>query len=92
MSRTLIINQDRDEILDHELLWSRGLRGDTISTVEHVATGVTLMTSPAASNTTKTTTYWVKDVIGKAGKIVTTIVTTGGRTMQKTAYFHEVVS
>lgn len=92
MSRTLIIEQDRDEILDHELLWGRALKGDTISTVSHEATGVTLLDNPAPTNTDKTTTYWVADVIGAAGKIVTTVVTTGGRTIQKTAYFKETVS
>jgi hypothetical protein len=92
MSKPLVIYQDRDEVLDHTLLWQRALKGDTISTVDHEASGVTLASTPAPSYTSNTTEYWVKDVIGNSGKIVTTIVTDGGRTIQKTAYFKERVS
>jgi S-formylglutathione hydrolase FrmB len=74
------------EIEDFTLNWvTRGLGGDTItgSTWDVMPAGLAVLTNPAPSYTTTTTTLWVSG--GASGVVYTvtnTITTAGGRTLK----------
>jgi len=75
--------KDPDEVLDYELDWSTWLDGDTIA-----ASTITVeagLTKDSDSNTTARQTVWLSG--GTAGSLYDVtfeIVTTGGRTAQRT--------
>lgn len=75
--------KDPSAILDYQINWATWLGSDTISSSTWiVTTGITKVTS---TNTTTTATVWLSG--GTAGQTYTatnTIVTTAGRTDQRT--------
>ena len=71
------------EVLDYKVDWTLPLNGDTIlSTV--VTTADFTQTTPATIDVTnKIVTFWVgAGAVGNTGRVLVTIVTAGGRTMQ----------
>lgn len=79
--------KDPDEIKDYEFDWAEILGTDTIaSSAWLVASGSGLViTSPAASFTATTTTFWSSaGTLGETYSILNRITTAGGRTYDRT--------
>lgn len=78
---------DASAELDYTIDWSGWLAaGETISTSAWVAeTGITIMPSPAPSNTTTTATVWLTGgTVGQGYNVTNTIVTSAGRKDERT--------
>lgn len=83
MTTTIATYQkDTNDILDYTMDWSAWLGSDTISTSSWtVPTGLTSVTT---SNTTTSTTVWLSGgTTGVAYTVTNQIVTSGGRTVEK---------
>lgn len=79
--------KDPDEIKDYTFDWSSILGSDTIalSTWQVVSGTGLVINSPSATNTSNTTTFWASaGVVGQTYQILNRIVTTGGRTYDRT--------
>jgi len=74
--------KDPDAVLDYQIDWSDWLGTDTISSSSWTVSGVT---KDSDTNTTTTATIWVSGgVVGVTGTAINRIVTTDGRTEDRT--------
>ncbi len=72
--------KDPDAVLDYGVDWTAWLGSDTILTSAWAVTP-TGLAAERGSNTTKTTTIWLRGgTLGQAYDVVNRITTTGGRT------------
>lgn len=75
------------EILDYQIDWTLPLNGDTIATVTVTTSDFTQPIAASKDATSKIATFWVAGgIAGAQGKVLCTITTVGGRTMQAEAF------
>ena len=87
MSTIPIFIKDPDDNLDYSIDWSSWLDDDTISSSAWLFSGVEQGDS-ANTNTTTSTTVWVKGgTVGRNGTARNRIVTAGGRQKDQTLAF-----
>ncbi len=83
-----VIDKDPDAVLDYTIDWTAWFAdvSDSISDKTVTGNGVTVDTS---SNTSNTVTAWVSGgVVGQMPSVTVQIVTSGGRTDDRTIYFN----
>lgn len=80
---TFLAEKDPDSVEDFSIDWEDRLGSDTISSSDWAKTGD--VTLGSESNTSTTTTTWVSaGTAGTQAKLINTIQTTGGRTLERT--------
>jgi hypothetical protein len=77
--------KDPDEVKDYGINWAQLLGADTISTSAWSVTPVDNLTIGVDSKTTNTTTVWLSGgTVGTSYQVQNRVVTTGGRTYDRT--------